>query len=201
MLDEFNGESVLKLSRNAPCGDYGGILASGRAKREKDGQLAIERTGPFTPPIFFPGPISAFIVVDSLLRRDLEAKEFLGLSFAPVIKKRIVDFQWEHWDLDARDPQVFPLNGDPSHYLDLSPHSVSSATKMSELWELRLADGANIIAEHTYPTSYVYAEGSWNGSDVFTVPDHYGFYCSVSFGIWLRERAGRWISLERIAHR
>jgi hypothetical protein len=53
-----NGQIYILREAGAPWGDYGNILVHGmsaHAGRSMDGRIRLERTGPFVPPITFPG--------------------------------------------------------------------------------------------------------------------------------------------------
>ena len=60
------------------------------------GPIEISRTGPYVPPITFPG-IGDVIVTDEFKRR-IETSDLKGFSFRPVLKKRIVNLEWHKWD-------------------------------------------------------------------------------------------------------
>ena len=89
-----------------PWGDYGSILASGMSTHlpRKDGLIQLERTAPFVPPISFPG--IGDIVVTNAFRAELEASGLTGFTFAPIVKARIVESNWETWDRDASKPNA-----------------------------------------------------------------------------------------------
>ena len=95
-------------------GDYGDILVHGMAdaqERAADGALELERTGPFVPPITFPG-IPAVVVSDPF-RRQLEPSGLTGFTFRAVHKTRIVRLEWHSWDQQALEPLEFPESGEP----------------------------------------------------------------------------------------
>lgn len=77
-------------------GDYGNILVSGDANHRdglREGPLQLYRTGPFIPPITFPG-IGDIIVADDL-KKNLEKSGLIGFTFRKVIKKHIVHLEWQ----------------------------------------------------------------------------------------------------------
>lgn len=80
---KISGRSV----SHGEWGDYGDILQHGMTahSRRVDGKLALERTGPYIPPITLPG--IGDIVLTSEARQLLEASDLSGFSFAPVEKK------------------------------------------------------------------------------------------------------------------
>ncbi len=61
-------------------GDYGSTLRNGYASREKDSMaLSLSRTGPFTPPIFFPLFRNEVIVAGNLKDR-LSSSDLQGVG-------------------------------------------------------------------------------------------------------------------------
>lgn len=122
-------------------GDYGDVLVSGYVSRhEETGELALDRGGPFVPPISFPygAGFGKRLVVTDAFRRDLEGAAFGPLLFRPVNKNRIVKlaFDWQHWDRRAETPRVRPPGGEPDNYILSKPHAPALAAKMPDLWEL-----------------------------------------------------------------
>ncbi len=79
-------------------GDYGRILQHGMAYHlpGTEGLLALERTGPFVPPITIPG--LGDVVLTSSARELLESSGLTGFSFRPVKKVLTVELHWENWD-------------------------------------------------------------------------------------------------------
>jgi hypothetical protein len=88
----------------------------------RDGdKLRLERTGPFIPPISFPG-ISDVLVTDSI-RGELDVAGLSGFSFREVVKHRIVRLDWHNWDKDAHEPVSYPAGGEPENYILGCKHS------------------------------------------------------------------------------
>ena len=136
--------------------------------RRKDGLIQLERTAPFVPPISFPG-IGDIVVTDAF-RRELEASDLTGFTFAPVLKARIVESTWETWDRTAPEPAEYPPSGEPEDYILSRPHSRKLADEMGDVWEVVLNDGAIVDTDiERRPWDYdvrVHAE-SWNGEHLF----------------------------------
>src|SRR5439155_24383330 len=83
----------------APWEDYGQILTHGMSAhlgRDARGTIQLERTGPFVPPISFPG-IGDVLVTDAV-KKQLEASGLSGFSFRAVRLARIVRLDWHLWD-------------------------------------------------------------------------------------------------------
>src|SRR5262245_52553904 len=85
-----------RLSRpEPPWGDYGDILFHGMASRSKTGDLELERTGPFVPPISQPGK---FVVVTAEFLGRIRESGLNGIESGPVQKKRIPLLDWREWE-------------------------------------------------------------------------------------------------------
>jgi hypothetical protein len=69
MADEFFTIRARSVT-TSDWGDYGDMLQHGMAHRRTDGRLALERTGPYVPPITMPG--IGDVVVTSDTRKLLE---------------------------------------------------------------------------------------------------------------------------------
>ena len=77
------------------------------------GKLALERTGPYIPPITLPGDI----VLTSEARNLLEVSGLSGFSFLAVEKALIVELHWESWNLTADEPAEYPESEEPEDYI------------------------------------------------------------------------------------
>ncbi len=181
-------QEIYIINPNTPVlwGDYGGILAHGMAERNSDGQLELERTGPFIPPISFPG---FTIVVTDGFKQKLEHSRLKGLSFRPAVKKRIVHLDWEKWDWKAADPVEYPDSGEPEDYILETPHSSEVAEKLGVLWELAIEQQAEIVRVKTGPRIldeeiWLRLDG-WDGRDWFKARGVLHVYVSKEAKSWL----------------
>jgi hypothetical protein len=116
-------------------GDYGDILMSGMTD-EKNGLIYIERTGPFVPSIII-SSISD-IIVTSKFKSLIENQNFIGISFRKVIKKKIVELNWDKWDKTFDEPQGYPETGEPEDYIELRSHSDEISNQIGYLWKMDL---------------------------------------------------------------
>jgi len=143
MIVNMGDERVYRLEgAEGPWGDYGRILIHGMSIHlpREDGLIQLERTGPFIPPITFPG--AGDVVVTRELRVALEGSGLTGLGFGALIKQHIVRLEWESWDGDADEPAEYPEGGEPEDYILGRPHSASAANAMGILAGIAVADRA-----------------------------------------------------------
>jgi hypothetical protein len=96
--------------------------------------IQLERTGPFIPPITFPG--IGDIVVTDRFRLRLLTSGLTGVTFRQVIKKLVVWYPWEEWDRSAEEPAEHPESGEPEDYVLGREHSDEAAAWLGDLWEL-----------------------------------------------------------------
>jgi hypothetical protein len=182
-------------ARKLPWGDYGRILVSGMSAHlpRKDGLIQLERTAPFVPPISFPG--IGDIVVTTAFRVELEASGLAGFTFAPVIKARIVESQWETWDRSAPKPAAYPLGGEPENYILGRPHEPALADRIGALWELVPGIGGTVDRRRTGegPLDVDILLKPSEPSDVFRAEGVRYNYVSQRAMDWLVARAGEWI--------
>jgi hypothetical protein len=154
---------------NEKWGDYGEMLQHGMTSHlpRQGGFLALERTGPFIPPITLSG--IGDIVLTSAARESLNASGLNGFEFRPVHKALIVELHWEDWHLNADQPQQFPDSGEPEDYILGKPHSSSASAALGELWELHVPATATVLRPQRIVDSYSDLKldiDTWNGCDL-----------------------------------
>lgn len=122
-------------TQDTPWGDYGEILFNGMSSRlpRIDGQLQLERTGPYLPPITFPR--RGEVIITEALRHQIESGVGGALAVRAVIKARIVAVDWEHWPRD-RLPDDLPPSREPEDLILQHPHDPVLSAAMGALWEL-----------------------------------------------------------------
>lgn len=177
-------------------GDYGDILQHGMTAHlpRLGGRLSLERTGPYIPPITFPG--IGDIVLTSTARGVLESSGLSGFSFVPVEKRLIVELHWEAWNLDADQPPEFPDSGEPEDYVLGKPHSPTAAEALGDLWEVAIPKTATIIRPQSTVTSYEELKldlSSWSGADLFRSEDYGGALFSQRARDWFTEQWGTYV--------
>ncbi len=181
-----------------PWGDYSDVLIAGMTSHLEriKGLLQLERTGPFVPPIVLAG-VGDVVVVDAF-KHTLEASGLTGISFRPVIKKRIVRLDWETWDITAAEPQEYPDTGEPEDYILLKPHDQDLAMQIGNLWEIVLGEHARTErVRHELGTGdeMIYLiRSSWDGTDWFRAEGVSVVYISDKAKHWLEETVPGWIN-------
>jgi hypothetical protein len=182
-----------------PWGDYGDILMHGMTVRldRDDGMLQLERTGPYMPPITFPG-IGDIVVTDAF-KVQLLAAGFKGLSFRPVRKARVVELNWESWDRNS-EPLEYPESGEPEDYVLARSHSPQTAASLGDLWELVLPVVAGIkrvpSGGRQADVRIVVSLDAWSGEQLFRADGVLYNYVSDSGQEWLAGHVGEHVSFE-----
>jgi hypothetical protein len=172
-------------------GDYGDILQHGMTMHSPrvGGRLALERTGPYIPPITFPG---LSIVLTDAGRRLLESSGLTGFSFLPVEKKLIVELHWETCNFSAEEPADFPSSGEPEDYILGKPHSSTVAMAMGELWELVIPFNVEILRQAQLTIDL----RTWDGADLLRGRDYGGTLFSQRAQDWFTERWGQYVMFD-----
>jgi len=161
-----------------PWGDNSRVLIHGFAslyQRGMNGEIMLERMGPFVPPMTFPSQLGP--VVSDSLKRELEASGLTGLTFRPVIKKHIARSRWHEWDWTAPKPRRYPRGREPANYVLTRPHSSESADEMGDLWETKLAE---------------------HDADLTRKPGSLEVLASARAKDFLEPRVGDWITFESL---
>jgi hypothetical protein len=174
-----------------PWGDYGDILVHGMASRSISGDLELERTGPFVPPISQPGK---HVVVTGEFLGRLRESGLKGIEAGQVRKKRITKVDWREWAPFGSNEMKYPAGGEPENYILRRKHSQEVADSLGELWELRFRPGIQASREGRY---YLLLS-SWDGSDFVVARDEHPIYNYVSRQArdWLLENAPEWVAFE-----
>ena len=183
-------------------GDYGKILIHGMSKhvRRRDGIIQLERTGPFVPMITFPG--GGDVVVTDTMRRLLETSGLDGPSFVRVDKHRIVQSDWETWDRNAAEPQVYPSTTEPEDYVLGQAHDPRLADMIGDLWELvaPVVGSAQIVEIIKGPLRFrVVASLPAKPPDVFRCTGVRLFpFVTAGAKAWLEQRQLEWVEFDPV---
>jgi hypothetical protein len=185
-------------------GDYGDILQHGMTSHLErvDGMLRLERTGPYMPPITFPG--LGDVVVNSAGRKMLETSGLSGFGFRPVHKTRIVELRWHDWDLTAREPAEYPRSGEPEDYILERLPDARVAEAIGDIWEVVVPVTARIgQTPEKAVTSYdLYLKReSWNGADVFRGYEAQRPLVTARARVWFEEYLGGYVEFEEFSCR
>ncbi len=171
--------------------------------RDSQGIIQLERTGPFMPPISFPG-IGDIVVTDAF-RRGLETSGLTGFSLREVRLTRIVRLHWHVWDLDAEEPQEYPSDGEPESYILEQEHCPELAEQMQPVWEMALEVGAREVrvptGKRAWESRILIESGSLKGLDFFRADTTAYNYVSQRAKDWLAERAADHVSFQECEFR
>jgi hypothetical protein len=192
--DGLQAKSMFYVLRSpdAPWGDYGDILTHGMSAHlsRAGGRIQLERTGPFMPPITFPG-IGDVVVTDQV-RKLVEAQRFTGVSFRPVVKARIVRVDWHLWDRTAEEPETYPSSGEPEDYILRGRHSAEASRAIGRLWEMvgMGVPGLQLKEGYLDPDKHP-------GADLCADAPSPGYlFASQRLRDWLAEDLGEWVRFE-----
>jgi hypothetical protein len=185
-----------------PWGDYGSILTHGMTGHlgRSGSQLQLERTGPFVPPITFPG--ISDIVVTTEMRDAMSRAGFRGIEFRPVIKAHIVEVDWHTWNLKAESPKYYPEESEPEGYILDKTHSEKMSRQIGDLWEVVVSHGVAMEriqkGQKTWDVEFHYKPGSRNEADLFSCPQNGYKYCSLGAKLWFEEHFPQWTSFKPV---
>jgi hypothetical protein len=180
-------------------GAYGDILQHGMTAHlpRTEGLLSLERSGPWMPPITFPGV--GDVVLDASGRALLERSGLTGFEFRPVYKALIVDLRWEESDLAADEPPEYPETGEPEDYILEAPHDPDVAEQLGDVWELVIPVTAVIgrprLMVDSFHELHVQLD-SWNGADLFRGNGYGGVLCAERARLWFEDYLGQYVAFE-----
>jgi hypothetical protein len=179
----------------SPWGDYGRILVHGMSMhlRREHGLIQLERTGPSIAPITFPG--AGDIVVTEALRVALEQSGLTGFSFQPVIKRHIVNLDWEKWDVTAPEPEEHPEGGESESYILNRRHAPRTSDALGVLSELCVAEGIDVVREKN---DLRILPETWNGSDFFVARTTRIKCVSLKARRWLEQHVGKFVAFSEL---
>jgi hypothetical protein len=175
-------------------GDYAHILQHGMACHSPrvNGLLALERTGPYIPPITFPG--IGDIVLTSEAKQLLDSSGLTGFTFQPVDKVLTVELHWENWNLDAEDPLYYPDSGEPEDYILGQPNSATASAALGELWELLVPNTARLMTDSQEQLRLELT--TWNGADLFRSASYLAVLVSARAQRWFSHNWGTYVQFE-----
>ena len=129
---------VLK-NKEMPWTSYGEVLWQGIYyfdKKKKEHCLS--RTAPFCPGIYrsqYDKERPVIIVREHV--KELMENCFSNLNFAEVRKERIVNLDWQTWDLSADEPKMYPSGDmDAEEYITARKHNELLSQTLGNLYAL-----------------------------------------------------------------
>lgn len=175
----------------------------GVQRDEKNGNLLLQRTGPFAPPIMLTRErrVGQIILVTQSFREKLEAANFGILHFKPAIKKHIVRVHWETWDRKARLPQALPDSGEPEEYVLGKEHSEQTAAEMPEIWEFDPPDLSCVqdeeeLLSYNSPIRITAPTGLHNG--LFRCIENHLTFVDETGRRWFEREGEGWVDFEEV---
>jgi len=176
---------------DTPWGDYGDILLNGMTAHssKQNNKLCLERTGPFIPPISFPGIYD--IVITNSFRNKLVENNFNGFELVEVIKKKIVELNWELWDRLCDDPQRYPDNGEPENYILCEEHSHKICSQLGDLYEIAIPDTEGLQGKNGAINIEKY-----RGQDICRESRWGKVFISDNFKSWLETNYSEWVNFK-----
>ena len=182
-------------------GDYSDILIHWMSCHlGKSGELIqLERVGPYVPPISFPG-ISDVVVTDEF-KKLLEMSGLNGLNFKPVIKKQIVELDWQKWDQSAEEPFEYPEDGEPESYILGKPHSPKISEQIGNLWEVVLEKVCKAGKADPGYHSIFLNNRSWGGQDLFIAQNRGYIFITEKAKVWFEQNAKQHVAFKKVTVR
>lgn len=171
-----------------PWGSYGEMLWQGVYCFDKDSASHIVfRTGPFCPSIYrsqYNRERPVLIVKEDTLQHIREAN-LKGFEIQPVNKGKIVKLDWENWDLQSPEPQIYPSgNMDAEEYIKRRKHSEATSEQIGELFALTPQTDGLLYCEQERSSAKL-VEQSLSGLDIFI--DR--IFCDFCSEIYVSEKA------------
>jgi hypothetical protein len=125
-----------------PWGDYGDMLFEGLLNpMDEDYNLVdvhkIERTAPYIPKIYCAN--STNIVVSEEVRELLQLNTITGIEKyhnTEIIK--LVNIDWQSWDLNSDDPKFYPESGEPIDYIEDGENDPNLYNQLSEFYSIKI---------------------------------------------------------------
>lgn len=182
-------------------GDYGNILFGGMTQRvgRRNGQLQLERTGPFIPPMSL-GSGSDLLVTEKM-RTRLAASDLAKLQFRAVTKKKIVQLHWEKWDRSHDIPPEYDFEiEEPEDFILKFPHSEEASRQMGEVYEVvppKCGEWRDLgYDEEANDYKSEVDVDAWDGSHIFLAksPGDYVLIVSNVGKRWIEKEAPGWLN-------
>lgn len=134
-------------NKEMPWGDYGYVLFTGLLN-VMDSNLNIlefpelERTGPYIPAIYIAN--SRNVIITDEIKQIIEQNDISGVTkFCHVVKKKIVDINWESWD-KSHGPLFIPESNEPEDYILKGQNNIDLLQSTPDIWELKVVRKYNL---------------------------------------------------------
>lgn len=168
-------------NKQVSWGDYGNIIVYGFISKEGT-EIIVERTAPFVPSVY---SYNKYIAIVDSLKEGIESLNFKGISFNKTKKKKIIELDWQKWDINEPIP-VKPKSGEPEDFILKGKHIEQLAESMEDIWVMIPHDTAKGIIDKSKKELGSYAHISldvseWDGSDIFRTPQLGHVFCTERF--------------------
>ncbi len=173
------------------------MLVHGLATRDERSHLIrLSRTGPWVPPISFPG--AGALVLRARFAGQLEAAHLVKrLIFDPVILEKVVELHWNEWE---DEPELYPISDNPDDYVLKGRHSHETLLQMPQLLELFLEPTAHGKMGPVQPGVrglHLFAD-TWNGDHLFRAHESGENFVTPTGRDWFREHAAEYVDIEPV---
>lgn len=115
-------EYYIIKNKEMPWGDYGNILSYGLLTVMDDNYNdidihQIERVGICIPKIYCAN--STNLVISEDIANSITRNNITGIEkYHKTEFKKIVNLDWQFWDMKAKDPEIYPKSGEPIDYIE-----------------------------------------------------------------------------------
>jgi hypothetical protein len=179
---------------------YANTVIQGMSLRRSDvGVFRLARTGPFVPPITFPGP--GDVILTEAIRRQVDEQGWHGLAFEPVELARVVELAWHLWDPSEDPPEN--IRCEPNQLLlEGRPHAPELVQEIGRLWRLNPTFWGTSVAKEVarrpvrYET-FLIADAGLKMPDVFQTQEKTAhIFVSERVAEWCNKHLGEWVELQ-----
>lgn len=179
------------IQRIEEWGDYGYTLWSGFADKDDNGDIFIERAGPFTPDIYL---TLDFLICTEKIKSYLEDSDMRGIGFRPARKQKLVRVDWQSYPPDADIFDILPDVNDPEELITKQSNDGNLLELMPEYFAIQPKSSIKIrrIAPYKYKSRHSSIEAYDVGGDLSDIvsADTHGGYFVTDRGREIFERIG-----------
>lgn len=182
------GNIYLLENKKMTWGDWGDVLWAGISPHDAFSNLVcIERTGPFSPPLYLSNNNFIFTNEARLLFKHSSLR---GLKFLYEIeKKRIVKLDWHNWDDKQHISNYLDIEGEPEDIILKGRNDYELVDKMPIYWLAYIESKIHLFidkkSKSNNPSDYIFVEGAGECSDFFIGVERTGIYITQKAKDWI----------------